>query len=84
MDTLFLETIEFKVDHLVAVQCGTAVSREEVLRGLMEHVGLELIDYGSFTVRPCMTPRPWPPTFDQVDAYSVAYRARAERAAGHR
>jgi hypothetical protein len=80
MDTLFLEEITFELQVGTWNQCSVAWSQEEVLRQAMQHVGIELIDYGSFTVKParysetgslkCL-----------VSAYSKAYRERMERAA---
>lgn len=86
MDTLFLETCEFKVARARAACCLVAPSREEVLRQLMAEAGLELIDYGSFVVRTAAAPRGRDAleAWDQVSAYSTAYRERAERAAARR
>lgn len=97
MDVLFLEEVEFKVEHTVFLRARVAPSREEVLRFLMANVGIELVDYHSFTVQPCMPPG-WNPkaggwdrqpvdlseTWDVVKAYSRAFRERTERDAAHR
>lgn len=85
MDVLFCETVSFTVGALAFYRCRTAQSQEEVLRALMAEVGVELIDYGSFTVQPCKPPIP----IDQVlryfvAAYSKAYRERVEREAARR
>lgn len=82
MDVLFCEAITFKVAPIDIARCRIAVSQEEVLRALMEVVGIELIDYGSFTVKPVVLPsprhlEPW----DLVSVYSKAYRERIEREA---
>lgn len=86
MDTLFLETCEFRLPFVVVQRCRIQPSQEEVLRELMAAVGVELIDYGSFTVRPSMPPRDRDlnESWDLVSAYSKAYRERAERAAARR
>jgi hypothetical protein len=86
LDTLFLETLQFQIPHVIATRCRIAPSREDELRQLMELVGIELIDYGSFTVQPCMPParRDRLESWDAVNAYSRAYRERAERAAAPR
>lgn len=80
IDTLFLETLEFRMATGAWNQCSVAPSREESLREAMETVGLELIDYGSFTA----VPIPYPHLGVRVSAYSRAYRERAERAAALR
>lgn len=86
MDLLFLEEIEFKVEHAVFLRARVAPSREEVLRILMENVGIELVDYHAFTVQPCMPPpqRDHLESWDMVKAYSQAFRERTERAAAYR
>jgi hypothetical protein len=80
MDTIFLEVLTFKVTPLQVARARVAFSQEDVLRALMVDVGLELIDYGSFTIQPMMLPaprhlEPW----DLVSCYSKAYRERIER-----
>lgn len=81
MDVLFCEVIYFQIRTIDVARCRIALSQEEVLRGLMELVGVELIDYGSFTVQPILTPHgrrilePW----ELVSVYSKAYRERVER-----
>lgn len=80
MDVLFCEEILFRVPASVYYQRRIAPSQEEVLRGLMEEVGIELIDYGSFTVLPCSPPIPITTVVQYyVAAYSKAYRERVER-----
>lgn len=86
MDTLFLEEVEFYLPMTVAQRCRVAPSREEELRQAMAYVGLELIDYDSFTVSPSLPPRsrdrlePW----DMFRVFSKAFRERTERAAAYR
>jgi hypothetical protein len=81
MDVLFLEHLEFRLPHGTVMRSRAAASQEEVLRSLMAAVGIELIDYGSFTVQPCMPPagRDRLESWDLVTAFSKAYRERAER-----
>lgn len=80
LDVLFLEVITFKVRTIDTARCRVAFSQEEVLRALMETVGIELIDYGSFTVQPVMLERPRHlEAWDLVSVYSKAYRERVER-----
>jgi hypothetical protein len=83
MDVLFCEVIEFTLQVGTWNKCSVALSREESLREAMEQVGLELIDYGAFTVKPL--------SYTQtnslqclVSIYSKAYRARLEREALYR
>jgi len=80
MDVLFCEEILFKVKPVEVARCRIALSQEEVLRKLMEHVGIELIDYGAFTIQHLMLPAPrhleqW----NRVSVFSKAYRERVER-----
>jgi hypothetical protein len=80
MDTLFLEVLTFKVTPLDVARARVAFSQEEVLRALMAGVGLELIDYGSFTVQPMRLSSPRHlESWDLVSCYSKAYRERLER-----
>jgi len=89
MDALFLETFEFKLAFAVFAPCRVAPSMEEILRQAMAVIGIELIDYGSYTTTMVM-----PPAVDgiidgsqatvEIDVYSKAYRERAERAAAQR
>lgn len=75
MDVLFCEIVQFIVPMTEFRRCCIQVSQEEVLREALVTVGLELIDYGSWTGRPdsqCARVH--------VTAYSKAYRERAERA----
>jgi hypothetical protein len=73
LDVLFLDHVEFSLSTLDYSQCAIAWSQEEVLRKALEHVGMELIDYGSFIVQPRGAQR-------RIEVYSKAYRERAERA----
>ncbi len=89
MDVLFLEHLEFKLPVNTFAVCQVAPSKEEMLRRAMVEVGLELIDYGSFIARDVPVPQVLqyaPETIFQVkvEAFSKAYRERAERAAAHR
>ena len=80
MDVLFCEVITFKVPGLEIARRRVAPSQEEVLRGLLELVGIELIDYGSFTVQPIRyVDRSTPEPEYLVSCYSKAYRERVER-----
>lgn len=80
MDVLFLEALEFKVQASVYYQHRNAWSREEVLRALMKETGIELIDYGSYTVQPCTPPIPITSVVQYyVCAFSKAFRERTER-----
>jgi hypothetical protein len=80
MDVLFLEEIAFELPAIEVARCSVALSQEEVLRSLLELVGIELIDYGSFTVQPVIPP--WHRRLESwylVSAYSKAFRERVER-----
>lgn len=79
MDVCFLEMLEFELTYRQHAYCYTEPSREEVLRKAMAHVGLELIDYGSFTEHINSAA-----AAVGIQVYSKAYRERAERAATHR
>lgn len=80
MDVLFCEVITFKVAPIDVARCRIAFSQEEVLRALMLEVGIELIDYGSFTVKPMVRGAPHHlEAWDLVSVYSKAYRERVER-----
>jgi len=83
MDVIFCEVIEFTLQVGTWNKCSVAFSREESLREAMEQVGLELIDYGSFTVQP-MSYTKTNSLECLVSAYSKAYRERAERATASR
>lgn len=72
-DVLFLEHVTFKVAVKDYAYCRTGHSREEVLRKAMELVGLELVEYDSFTDTPVVGEGV------RVHAYSLAFRERAER-----
>lgn len=84
MDVLFLEEIEFQVPYRDFGRCKVAASQEEVLRAAMVVVGLELIDYGSFTVGIAViagdTRQPVAEYSLRINAFSQAYRERLERA----
>lgn len=86
MDVLFVENVQFKLPVTDVMRCRVARSQEEVLRGMLELVGIELIDYGSFTVQPLMLERPRHlESWDLINCYSKAYRERVERdAMAHR
>lgn len=87
MDVLFLETLSFRLRHVTVAHCQIAPSREEILRRLLAEVGIELIDYGSFAVQPLpvvRTPDQAPIAVDMINAFSKAYRERAERATASR
>jgi hypothetical protein len=73
MDTLFLDHLEFELTYRQHAYCGTAPSREEVLRRAMAEVGIELIDYGSFTQHINSA------AAIGINVYSKAYRERMER-----
>lgn len=80
MDVLFSEALQFNLPHEIVMRCRVAPSQEEVLRQLMQAVGIELIDYDSFTVQPIMPPKPLAlEAWDRVSVYSKAYRERRER-----
>lgn len=80
MDVLFCEAITFKVRSIDLARCRIQFSQEEVLRALLEVVGIELIDYGSFTVQPVMQAPPRHlEAWALVSVYSKAYRERVER-----
>ena len=86
MDVLFAEALEFCLPHGTIMRCRVAPSQEEVLRQMMAEVGIELIDYGSFTVRPIEGfagpgPLAKDAMIDLVLVYSRAYRERREREA---
>lgn len=87
-DLVFLETLEFRLSIHDAAQVRVAQSKEEVLRQAMVLVGLELIDYGSFTEEAVMLKGGINLCGPEMKAvyrvYSKAYRERAERAAGLR
>lgn len=81
MDLMFCEVIEFRLVHTVVMRCRIAPSQEEVLRQMMAEAGLELVDYGSFTIQPIIQARAQTreTQADLVSAYSRAYRERRER-----
>lgn len=80
MDVMFVEAVTFRLPALEVAQCRIAFSQEEVLRGLLAQIGIELIDYGSFTVQPVMLPTPRHlESWNLVSVYSRAYRERVER-----
>jgi hypothetical protein len=80
MDVLFLEEMLFRVQASTYYRHRNAWSREEVLRALMKEVGIEMIDYGSFTVQPVEPPIPITSVVQYyVAVYSKAYRERVER-----
>lgn len=89
MDTMFLETLEFALPIITYAPCRVAPSMEEILRQTMATVGIELIDYGSFTATTVM-PAAVDGVIDgalavvEIKAYSKAYRERVERAAATR
>jgi hypothetical protein len=86
MDVMFLEVLEFTLPIATYAPCRVASSMEEILRQAMTAVGIELIDYGSFTATTVM-PAPVNGVVDgakatvEISAYSKAYRERMERAA---
>ena len=90
MDVLFLEELTFTVSDMHYYRAAVAPSREEMLRALMVNVGLELIDYDSFTAQPLALPRdPAERARAQslrvrIEVYSAAFRERTERAAAYR
>lgn len=80
MDLVFLEVVEFTLFIPEWLLCRIAPSQEEALRAAMALVGIELLDYGCFTVREL-----GPPTGRVlVSAYSKAWREKAERATASR
>jgi hypothetical protein len=80
MDVIFCEVIEFTVRGATYFECRNAPSQEEVLRELMETMGIELIDYGSFKVMPIGTPNINAVGNGYlVSVYSKAFRERVER-----
>ena len=83
LDVMFLEVFEFTLSLADWSRCSAAWSQEEALRAGMECVGIELIDYGSYVVRPLSAPAPRGST-RLIIAYSKAYRERAEREAAGR
>jgi hypothetical protein len=86
LDVVFVEMIQFQLPLVDYGRCRIASSQEEVLRQSMARVGLELIDYGSFTVQPVVDKRPPDPAGLQVlvTALSKAYCERAERVTSSR
>ena len=84
MDTLFLETLDFGIPLDVWAACQPEPSREEVLRKAMTVVGLELIDYGSFTAGKYFPPATPQMARALISVFSKASRERAERAAAPR
>jgi len=73
MDTLFLEELEFEIGRDEWRYCSIKPSREESLRAALAKVGLELIDYGSYTTQPFGVLQ------TTVRVYSKAFRERLER-----
>lgn len=85
MDVLFLEEIVFRLPVGPWNQCSIAPSREEVLRQAMALVGIELIDYDSFTMVPTRyRDLHGEALICEITAYSAAFRERTERAAAYR
>lgn len=78
LDVLFIETLHFSLPPVEFAACNSAFSREEVLRKAMECIGIELIDYGSWTQVLTQGGRV------KISACSKAYRERAERATASR
>jgi hypothetical protein len=78
MDVLFIEYLEFTLQVGDWNKCSIALSREESLREALEGIGIELIDYGSFTVQP-MSYTETGSLKCVVRAYSKAFRERVER-----
>lgn len=80
MDLCFCETFEFTLLVPDWHRCRIARSQEEVLRATMARAGIELLDYGCFTVKPVAG------SSDTVlvTAYSKAWRERTERASAAR
>jgi len=89
MDTLFCDEVNFALSIAEYAPCRVAPSMEDILRASMAAVGLELIDYGSFTATTFM-PAERGGVIDgsqvtvQFNVYSRAYRQRAEREAAPR
>lgn len=81
MDLCFLEVLEFTLLPIEMALVRCARSQEGVLRGAMATVGLELLDYGSFTAVALNLPDV---TAYRVTAYSKAWREKAERATASR
>lgn len=80
MDILFLEVVEFTLLIPEWYLCRIAPSQEEVLRQALALVGIELLDYGCFTVKPVAGHS----ALVLVSAYSKAWRERTERASAAR
>jgi hypothetical protein len=81
---LFLETLDFAIPLDVWAACQPEPSREEVLRKAMTEVGLDLIDYGSFTDGKYFDAAAPHAALALISVYSKAFRERAERSAGRR
>jgi len=78
MDLLFLEELRFKLSALDWAQAKACSSMGEALERALAYIGIELIDYGSFTAQP------QPNDVVCISAYSKAYRERVERQAAWR